>query len=107
LSDAIKSAGMTDARLFGMWESDPRDASAIGQYGRVRLHFFESGDLTYTICSDAVRPSHRLTYSVDADTITTQQRSSPREEQTKYAIEGYGRLAHTRDGIVSWYRRVI
>jgi hypothetical protein len=45
---------MTDARLFGMWESDPRDASAIGQYGRVRLHFFESGDLTYTICSDAV-----------------------------------------------------
>ena len=97
---------MTDARLFGMWESDPSDATAIEQYGRVRRHFFESGDLTYTICSDAVDQVIRLTYSVDGDTITTQQASSPREDQTKYTIEGSGRLALMHDGIVSRYRRV-
>jgi hypothetical protein len=94
-----------DARLLGMWESDPSDATATEQYGRVRLHFFESGDLTYTICSDAVDQVIRLTYSVDGNTITTQQASSPREEQTKYAIEADGRLALTHEGIVSWYRR--
>ncbi len=97
---------MTDARLFGMWESDPSDTTAIEQYGRVRLHFFESGDLTYTICSDTIDQVIRLTYSADGDTITTQQASSPGEDQTKYAIEEYGRLALTHDGIVSWYRRV-
>ena len=95
-----------DARLLGMWESDPTDVTAIEQYGRVRLQFFESGDLTYTICSDTVDQVIRLTYSVDGDTITTQQASSPREEQTKYAIERDGRLALTQDSIVSWYRRV-
>jgi hypothetical protein len=105
-SDAIESAEMTDARLLGLWETDPGDATAIEQYGRVRLHFFESGDLTYTICSDAVDQVIRLTYSIEGNTITTQQRSAPREEKTPYAIEGDGRLALTRDGIVSWYRLI-
>ena len=95
-----------DARLLGMWESHPSDTSAIEQYGRVRLHFFESGELTYTICSDSIDQVIRLTYSVDGDTITTQQASLPREEQTKYTIEADGRLALRRDGVVSRYRRV-
>lgn len=97
---------MTDARLLGMWESDPIDAATIEQYGRVCLDFFESGDLTYTICSEAVDQVIRLTYSVDGDTIITQQASAPREEQTKYAIDGHGRLALTKDGTVSLYRRI-
>jgi hypothetical protein len=97
---------MMDARLLGLWESDPGDAAAVERYGRVRLHFFESGDLTYTIWSDTVDQVIRLTYAVDGNTITTQQASSPREERTKYAIERDGRLALTHEGIVSWYRRI-
>src|SRR5215472_14424191 len=42
------------ARLLGLWETDPGDAKAVEEYGRALLHFFESGDLTYTICSCAV-----------------------------------------------------
>ena len=97
---------MRDARLFGLWETDSSDRATVEQYGRARLHFFESGDLTYTICSGAVDQVMRLTYSVEDNTITTQQASAPREEKTQYAIEGDGRLALTHDGIVSWYRRI-
>ena len=97
---------MRDARLLGLWETDPGDAKAVEEYGRTRLHFFESGDLTYTICSGGVDQVIRLTYSVEGNTITTQQPSAPREEKTQYAIEGDGRLALTHDGIVSWYRRI-
>lgn len=94
-----------DARLLGIWESDPCDVSPIQQYGQVRLHFFATGDLTYTICGDNVDQIINLTYIVDGNTITTQQPSSPREEQTKYVIEADGRLALEHDGIVSWYVR--
>jgi hypothetical protein len=97
---------MTDARLLGLWETDPTDPATAEQYGRVRLHFLESGDLTYTICSQTVDQVIRLKYSGNDSTITTQQPSSPREECTKYDIEQDGRLALTHDGIVSWYRRV-
>jgi len=97
---------MRDTRLLGLWETDPGDAKAVEGYGRARLHFFESGDLTYTICSGAVDQVMRLTYSVEGNTITTQQASAPREEKTQYAIEADGRLALTHDGIVSCYRRI-
>ena len=97
---------MRDARLLGLWETDPKGTKAVEEYGRARLHFFESGDLTYTICAGAVDQVMRLTYSVEGNTITTQQPSAPREEKTQYTIEGDGRLALTHDGIVSWYRRI-
>jgi len=104
---AIESAAMGgDPRLLGLWETDSADATTVEQYGRVRLHFFESGDLTYTICSDAVDQVMRLTYLVEGNTITTQQPSAPRQEKTQYAIEPDGRLALTHDGIVSRYRRI-
>jgi hypothetical protein len=94
-----------DAHLFGIWESDPSDTSAIEQYGRARLHFFATGDLTYTICRDNLDQVIRLTYTVDGNTITTQHPSSPRAEQTKYVIEADGRLALAHNGILSWYVR--
>jgi hypothetical protein len=97
---------MSDARLLGLWETDASDTTTVEQYGRARLHFFESGDLTYTICSDAVDQVIRLTYSIEGNTITTQQPSAPREEKTEYALEADGRLSLTHDGIVSWYRRI-
>jgi hypothetical protein len=97
---------MRDARLFGLWETDFGDASTIEQYGRVRLHFFESGDLTYTIRSGTVDQVIRLRYSIEGNTIITQQPSAPREERTQYTIESDGRLALRHDGIVSWYRRI-
>jgi hypothetical protein len=97
---------MRDTRLLGLWETDSGDAPTVEQYGGARLHFFESGDLTYTICSDAVDQVIRLTYSIQGNTITTLQPSAPREEKTRYAIEGDGRLALTHDGIVSWNRRI-
>ncbi len=97
---------MRDARLIGLWETDPGDPATAQQYGRVRMHFLETGALTYTICSETVDQVILLTYCVDGNTITTQQPSSPKEERTQYAIERDGRLALTHDGIVSWYRRV-
>ena len=97
---------MKDTRLLGLWETDPGDAKAEQEYGRARLHFFESGDLTHTICSGAVDQVMRLKYSVQGSTITTQQSSAPREEKTQYAIEADGRLSLTHDGVVSWYRRI-
>jgi hypothetical protein len=96
-----------DSRLLGIWESDPDDSPTIGTYGRTRLQFFESGDLTYTICSDNLDQVVRLTYAADGTTITTQQHSSPREEVTKYSLEDDGRLFLTHDGVVSRYRRTL
>ena len=98
---------MKDARLLGMWESDPGDAATIEQYGHVRLHFFESGELTYTICSQTVEQVARLTFSVHGNVITTQQPSSPREEQTQYAIADDGSLVLTHNGVLSRYRRIV
>ena len=96
-----------DSRLLGIWESDPDDPPKMGHYGRTRMHFFESGDLTYTSCSDDLEQVVRLTYAADGNTITTQQPSSPREEQTKYSIEEDGRLLLNHDGVVTRYRRLL
>jgi|HubBroStandDraft_6_1064221.scaffolds.fasta_scaffold264932_1 hypothetical protein len=95
-----------DSRLLGIWESDPADSPTMGHYGQTRLHFFESGALTYTIRSENLDQVIRLTYDADGDTITTQQPSSPREERTKYAIDEDGRLSLNHDGVVSRYRRL-
>jgi len=78
-----------------LWETDSSDAATVEQYGNVRMHFFESGNLTYTICSDTVDQVIRLTYTIEGNTITTQQPSAPREEKTQYTIEADGRLALT------------
>ena len=94
-----------DSRLLGIWESTPNDA-ATGQYGRTRLHFFESGHLTYTVCSDSADQVIRLTYAADGDTITTQQPSAPREELTKYWIDEDGQLSLNYGGVISRYRRI-
>ena len=80
-----------DSRLLGIWESAPNDA-AIRKYGTTRLHFFESGHLTYTVCSDSADQVMQLTYAADGDTITTQQPSALREERTKYWIDEDGQL---------------
>jgi hypothetical protein len=96
-----------DSRLLGIWESYPDDSPTIGTYGRTGLHFFESGDLTYTICSDNLDQVVRLAYAADGTTITTQQHSSPREEVTKYSFEDDDRLSLTHDGVVSRYRRTL
>ena len=75
-----------DFRLLGTWKSGLNDDEQLGWF---RLHFFESGDLTCTICA-VYQPDEviRLTYSADGNTITTQQASPQREDQIKYEIEG-------------------
>jgi hypothetical protein len=93
-----------DFRLLGTWKSGFNDDEQLGWF---RLHFFESGDLTCTICV-VNQPDEviRLTYSADGNTITTRQASPQREDQIKYEIEGDERLTLRHDWIVCSYRRV-
>ena len=93
-----------DFRLLGTWKSGFNDVEQLSWF---RLHFFESGNLTCTICV-VNQPDEviRLTYSADGNTITTQQASPQRADQMEYEIERDGRLT-LRDGwIVCPYRRV-
>jgi hypothetical protein len=95
-----------DSRLIGLWEIDPEDRASISRYGVVRLHFFPTGDLTYTVRSSDRDEVIRLEYKTEGDVIATQQPSAPQLERTRYSISEDGKLSLDHGGVVSRYRRL-
>ncbi len=92
--------------LLGTWIRDSEDIESIREFGNVKLHFTEDGQLIYTIFNKHKDQKIFLTYRVENNVLITDQPSDPREEHTKFQITEEGRLEQEcSDGGISRYIR--
>jgi hypothetical protein len=66
--------------------------------------FKDNGDLIYTVPESGRTSVMRLTYRIEGNQLITNQSSSPREESTRFELEG-DRLLLTYDGLVAGFDR--
>jgi hypothetical protein len=72
--------------LIGIWILDPTDLGARGELGDVVLELREDGRLIYMICSSSSDQIIDLRYTVDGNSIITDQSTCPKVEHTEYLL---------------------
>jgi hypothetical protein len=82
-----------DARLLGLWRTDPTDSRSLQQYGDVSLRFYPGGRLVYTVHTADRQQIMYLTYRIEGNWLVTDQLSAPREERTAFFFTPDGRLS--------------
>jgi len=80
--------GRRRSTLEGCWKIDPTDDAAVAAFGMATLEFGKDGRLTYSVDEGERRQIILLTYKVEGQTLVTDQPSSPRQERTRFALEG-------------------
>ena len=95
---------MTPDELLGRWRLTHASLD-LELEPNTEMVFHDDGRLIYSI-PDAVKTSvMRLTYRVEGDVIVSDQPSSPREERTRFALDG-DRLTLDYDGSVAEFQRI-
>jgi len=92
-------------RLVGNWHTYPSDATALKEFGSVRLRFEDDGVMAYLIEGDTKDQVILLTYEIDGDELVTDQPSAPRKERTRVSFTPDGRLLLTYRGSSARYVR--
>ncbi len=102
---------VTDSRLLGIWKLERGDVSTACNIPEVRLHFFPTGEMTYSCKLDTDVFTKRMTYTINGDTVVVHDPAMPAEEQslsasdTSYSFREDGTLAG-KGGLMVQYRRV-
>jgi|GEM_PF-2143560 len=76
-----------DTRLVGAWKSDSTDEATRRTVGKVIMTFTKDGNLIYEIHDGDRLQRLNMIYRTSGDTLIINQRSSPREEKTKFRLE--------------------
>jgi hypothetical protein len=77
-----------DSRLVGSWKVDPGDSTAVAEYGLATIEFRADGSLLYSIDTGHSVQIMRMTWRTEGRQLVTDQPSAPREERTRYKVEG-------------------
>jgi hypothetical protein len=77
-----------DNRLIGPWKINPHDSNAVAEYGLATIEFRADGSLMYTIDTGHSDQIMQMTWRTERGELVTNQPSAPREERTRYEIEG-------------------
>ena len=91
--------------LLGTWVVDSSDHRTVAELGDVLLDFREGGQLVYTVRGPSKDEIINLSYKIEGSTITTDQPSSPRPEQTTFSLSPDGVLTLEFGGIPYRFRR--
>jgi hypothetical protein len=73
--------------IVGQWELDHQEARGRAELGDVTLNFDDKGSLTYVVRGHEKDQIIKLRYTIDGDTIITDQPSAPRIERTAFSLE--------------------
>jgi hypothetical protein len=94
-----------EAKLLGIWKTDPMDKKTQEIYGDTTLEIKDNGELIYNIYSGTTRQEIRLTYRVKGKYLITNQPSHPHEETTEFFLQD-NYLELFFDGVKSRYIRI-
>lgn len=99
-----KHSTVSDGRLLGTWRLMKSEGSIETGNG-VTMTFTRDGRLVYVIHQEQTDQIMNLVFSVDGDSIVTNQPSSPRPESTKYSFDDEGQLVLDYGGSKAWFAR--
>jgi hypothetical protein len=92
-------------KIIGSWKLLEADPSLdLGENDE--MYFSEDGDLLYAIDAGSKWQILKLTYTVENETLITDQPSSPDEQRTKFTIENENLLVLDYDGALAKYKRI-
>lgn len=86
-------------RLIGRWLINAEDDQAMLRFGRVKVKFYEDGNLIYKIECDEADQIIKLSYYVSVNKIVTTQPSAPKTEYTTFFFTETGSLLLEFDGL--------
>ena len=100
-----KKSTVVDTRLLGTWRLVKSEGSIETGNG-VTLTFTRDGKLVYVIHQDHSDQIMNLVFSVDGDSLVTNQPSSPRPESTNFSFDDEGQLVLDYGASKAWFARV-
>lgn len=94
-----------DNNLIGIWNSDETDETTQRTLGKVTMTFTEDGKLVYDIFEGNKQQRINMVYTVQGNTIISDQPSHPQEQRTKYQIENGDKLILDFEGKKTVFNR--